>query len=99
MTTRWWSGVCRSNGIEIHYLRTGGQKPPVVLLHGLTGSGACWTSVAHALGQYDVVMPDARGHGKSSAAPDGYSYTDFAADVVGLINGLALNAPVLVGHS
>jgi N-formylmaleamate deformylase len=99
MTT--WNGeVCETNGIRIHYLRTGGAKPPVVLLHGLLGSGACWTPLARALeGEFDVVMPDARGHGGSSAPPHGYRYDDFASDVVGLIRGLGLSRPVLLGHS
>src|SRR5579863_5440180 len=93
-------GVCEANGINIHYLRTGGSKPPLVLLHGLTGSGACWTPLARALeGEYDVVMPDARGHGNSSAPLDGYRYEDYAGDVVGLIQGLGLTAPILLGHS
>jgi N-formylmaleamate deformylase len=98
--TTWISEVCETNGITIHYLRTGGAKPPVVLLHGLTGSGACWTPLARALeGEFDVVMPDARGHGGSSAPPHGYRYDDFASDVVGLIRGLELSRPVLLGHS
>lgn len=97
---RWMSGVCEANGISIHYLRTGGSKPPLVLLHGLTASGACWTPVARALeGEYDVVMPDARGHGTSSTPPSGYRYEDYANDVVGLIQRLELAAPVLLGHS
>jgi pimeloyl-ACP methyl ester carboxylesterase len=35
--TNWMTGVCEANGINIHYLRTGGSKPSLVLLHGLTG--------------------------------------------------------------
>ena len=98
--TNWMSGVCKANGIHIHYLRTGGFKPPLVLLHGLTGSGACWIPLARALeGDYDLVMPDARGHGHSSTPLDGYRYQDHASDVVGLIQGLELVAPVLLGHS
>jgi N-formylmaleamate deformylase len=98
--TNWMSGVCEANGISIHYLRTGGCKPPVVLLHGLTGSGACWIPLARALeGEYDVVMPDARGHGNSSTPLNGYRYENHASDVVGLIQGLGLDAPVLLGHS
>jgi pimeloyl-ACP methyl ester carboxylesterase len=70
--TTWSSEVCETNGISIHYLRTGGAKPPVVLLHGLRGSGARWTPLARALeGEFDVVMPDSRGHGDSSAPPHG----------------------------
>ncbi|MCP3102646.1 alpha/beta hydrolase [Myxococcus sp. K15C18031901] len=47
----------------------------------------------------DVVMPDARGHGASSAPRHGYRYDDHANDVVGLIRGLGLARPVLLGHS
>src|SRR5512140_2115695 len=96
----WTTAVCEANGIHIHYLRTGGSKPPVVLLHGLAGSGACWSPLARALeAEFDVVMPDARGHGNSSTPLNGYRYEDHARDVVGLINGLGLTAPVLLGHS
>jgi N-formylmaleamate deformylase len=98
--TSWMTGVCEANGIKIHYQRTGGDKPPVVLLHGLIASGACWTPLARTLeDEYDVVMPDARGHGRSSAPLHGYRYEDHASDVVGLILGLGLARPVLAGHS
>lgn len=96
----WRHSVCETNGVSIHYLRTGGAKPPIVLLHGLMGSGACWTPLARALeGAFDVIMPDARGHGGSSAPDHGYRYDDHAGDVMGLIRGLALSRPVLLGHS
>lgn len=96
----WTSGVCETNGVSIHYLRTGGAKPPVVLLHGLMGSGACWTLLARALEhEFDAVMPDARGHGTSSAPQRGYGYDDHANDVVGLLRKLQLARPVLLGHS
>lgn len=95
----WVTGRCKANGIELHYRRSGGDRPPVVLLHGLTGDGACWTPLARALESgFDVVMPDARGHG-SSAWTDGYRYEDLAADVVGLMDALGVGAPVLLGHS
>lgn len=98
--TRWTTGTCQANGINIHYLRTGGNKPPVVLLHGLMTNGACWTPLARALEKdYDVVMPDARGHGNSSAPNQGYSYETLATDVLNLIEALRLTNPVLVGHS
>lgn len=98
--TNWMTGVCRANGIDIHYLRTGGSKPSLVLLHGLTGSGACWAPLARSLeSEYDVVMPDARGHGSSSTPLHGYRYEDHASDVIELIRGLGLSAPVLLGHS
>src|SRR3984957_13690229 len=96
----WINGFQETNGISVHYLRTGGAKPPLILLHGLTGNGACWTPVARALeSEYDVVMPDARGHGKSSTPLHGYRYDDHASDVIGLIRSLGLASPVVLGHS
>ncbi len=98
--TNWMTGVCEAGSANIHYLRTGGARPPLVLLHGLTGNGACWSPLARALeAEFDVVMPDARGHGKSSAPLHGYRYDDHASDVLGLIRGLGLAAPILLGHS
>ena len=98
--THWNTGICEANGINIHYTRTGGNKSPVILLHGLTANGACWTSLANALeGDHDVIMPDARGHGKSSAPHHGYRYEDFANDVVAFIKEMRLSSPVLLGHS
>ena len=81
-------------------MRTGGSQPPVILLHGLTANGACWTALAHAIeADYDVIMPDARGHGESSVPDYGYRYDDHAKDVVGLIEALRLAPAVLIGHS
>lgn len=98
--TSWITGGCEANGINIQYMRTGGSKPPLVLLHGLTMSGACWSPLARALeDECDVVMPDARGHGNSSTPLHGYRYEDYASDVVGLIQELGLATPVLLGHS
>jgi N-formylmaleamate deformylase len=96
----WITGRCETNGASLHYLRTGGDKPPVVLLHGLMLNGACWTPLARALEKdYDVIMPDARGHGNSSSPDNGYRYDDLAADVVGFIDSLELADLVLLGHS
>lgn len=98
--TDWSTGNCEANGINIHYTRTGGSKPPLILLHGLTANGACWTPLTHVIeGDYDVIMPDARGHGKSSVPDYGYRYEDLANDVVGLIEALRLASPILIGHS
>ena len=94
------SAKCKANGIEIHFLRTGGDKPPLVAFHGLIGSGACLSALAQMLvSDFDVILPDARGHGQSSAPPTGYSYPDLAADGIGLIEKLELDRPVLLGHS
>jgi N-formylmaleamate deformylase len=96
----WASDDVSTNGIKIHYYRTGGGRPPLVLLHGITDSGLCWPRVVqHLARHYDMVMVDARGHGLSDAPDTGYSFQDHAADVIGLIQTLELTRLVLIGHS
>lgn len=92
--------ICKANGIEIHYVRTGSGRCPLIALHGLMGSGACLSPLIRTLGdEFYVVVPDARGHGWSSAPSKGYLYPDLANDVVCLIDNIGLDAPILLGHS
>lgn len=96
----WQSGDVKSNGIQMHYTRTGGNKPPIVLSHGVTDDGLCWTPVAEALApDYDVIMVDSRGHGRSEATDAGYGPAAQAADLYGVIAALGLQRPLLLGHS
>jgi N-formylmaleamate deformylase len=98
---RHWSvGDVEANGIRQHYYRTGGAKPAIVLLHGFQESALTWLGVAGALeGDYDVIMPDARGHGRSGRASSGFSPALLAEDAAALIRALDLDRPVLLGHS
>jgi pimeloyl-ACP methyl ester carboxylesterase len=97
---QWASGTLTANGVQIHYHRTGGDKPPIVLSHGITDNGLCWTRVGGDLQQdYDLIMYDARGHGLSGVPAEGYTADGRAADLVGLIQALALDRPCLLGHS
>jgi N-formylmaleamate deformylase len=96
----WQSGDVTTNGIRMHYTRSGGAKSPLVLAHGFSDDGLCWTPVAEALASdYDVIMVDARGHGQSDAPAQGYSPADHAADYAGLIAALGLRRPAALGHS
>lgn len=96
----WMSGDVIANGLRLHYTRTGGAKPPVVLLHGMTDNGLCWARVARRLeAAYDLIMLDARGHGLSDAPDSGYTAEDHAPDVAGVVRALGLERPVLIGHS
>jgi len=84
----------------MHYTRTGGDKPQVVLCHGFSDSGECWTSLARALeDDYDVYMIDARCHGQSSAPESGNNADAMAADLAGFVEALGLDRPVVAGHS
>ena len=96
----WSSGYVEANGPRLHYTRTGGAKPPVVLAHGLSDDGLCWTPVAEALAsEYDLVMVDARGHGRSDAPDQGYGPDTQATDLAGVITALGLRRPAVLGHS
>ncbi|MFC4359215.1 alpha/beta fold hydrolase [Halobium salinum] len=99
----WSTGTLRTNGIDLRYYRTGDpteDAPTVVMAHGFYDGGLRWVPLAEALADdYDVVTYDARGHGKSDAPEDGYGIEDRVGDLVGLVRGLEIEDPVLVGHS
>jgi len=96
----WQSGNTKVNGLSLHYTRTGGDKPQVVLAHGFSDDGSCWTPVTEALeGDYDVIMVDARGHGRSEGPEQGYGLDDMAADLAGVITELGVQKPAVLGHS
>ena len=96
----WESADVQVNGLRLHTTRTGGAKPPVVLAHGFSDDGLCWTPVAEVLApDYDVIMVDARGHGQSDAPDQGYTMADMAEDLYGVITELGLRRPAVVGHS
>lgn len=98
--TNWTADKIKTNGIHLYYTRTGGDKPPVVLAHGFSDDGLCWTPVAKVLeADYDVIMVDARGHGRSDAPEQGYNAMVMAADLAGVITGLGLQKPAVLGHS
>lgn len=90
-----------ANDVRIHYYRTGGNKPPLVLSHGRTEKGLNWTRVAQSLEKdYDVIMVDARGHGLSEAPPENtFTWENMAADLACLIQALDLEKPGLIGNS
>jgi pimeloyl-ACP methyl ester carboxylesterase len=95
----WNEGSVRANGARIHYYRTGGDGPRLLAIHGFTDNGLCWARVVRALaGDYDVIIPDLRGHGLSERIEPGEP-VDPAADVIGLIDRLGLDRPGLLGHS
>ena len=96
----WQSGDTVANGIRMHYHRTGGDKPQVVLSHGGSDSGLCWTRLTRALeADCDVIMPDARHHGLSESPAGAGGFEAQAHDLGALIRALGLDRPVIGGHS
>ena len=99
--TYWQTATLSSpDGAQLHYHRTGGDKPSLVLLHGVQVAGLSWLRVAQALeADYDIIMPDARGHGQSSRSDASFSRQQMVEDEAYLISTLELDQPVVIGHS
>lgn len=97
----WKDGYVLTNGIRMHYWRTGGTgKTPLVLAHGSSDDGLCWTNLAKELeGNYDIIMIDARGHGLSDPPRPDDPIDVQADDLMGLIRELKLVNPIVMGHS
>jgi N-formylmaleamate deformylase len=96
----WSAQVLEIEGARFHYTRTGGVgKPSLVLNHGFSDHGLCWARVARDLeADYDIFMPDARGHGSSARVQPGQVF-DRTEDMAGLFRALGLKSPVVMGHS
>lgn len=89
-----------ANGQDISYFRTGGDKPPLLLIHGYTDGAIVWQSLIERLQpDYDVIAYDSRGHGETSRIGSPYTLLDLADDCNAFINALALAPARLIGHS
>lgn len=95
----WTSGFVKSNGNDLFYSRTGGDKPPVLLAHGGTDDSGCWLDFAMMLEKdYEVIMYDALGHGNSSRTTMD-SQIDLISDMENVITELGIQKPAIWGHS
>jgi N-formylmaleamate deformylase len=89
-----------AHGTRLHYYRIGEGEHPLVLVHGITDDGLCWTPVTEVFAdRYDVIMVDLRGHGKSEAPEGGYTLENLGVELASLIQTLELNKPTVLGHS
>lgn len=77
-----------------------GAGKDVVLVHGLGANRAFWYPLGAALAShYRVTLYDLRGHGYSEQPATGYTATEQAADLIGLMDHLGIRSAALVGHS
>ena len=79
------------NGIEL-YFELHGTGEPVLLLHGFSGSSQDWAAVASDWSRdFQLIVPDLRGHGRSSVLATPFRHADAAADILGLLDHLNVN--------
>jgi pimeloyl-ACP methyl ester carboxylesterase len=98
----WSDGYIYANGVRIHYYHavpaTG--KPVIVMVHGITDIGLCWTTLIWKLQDaYDIYMVDTRGHGLSDPFTSTDDSSTLVNDVVGFVQAMNFEKPILMGHS
>ena len=78
---------------------TGGEGPPLLLVHGWPQTWYAWRLVMPALARdFSVVAPDQRGTGLSGRPPDGYDTGTLANDLVALMDALGHQRFAMAGH-
>jgi pimeloyl-ACP methyl ester carboxylesterase len=96
-TTR--SGYAPVNGTRLWHA-VFGQGEPVVFLHGGLANANYWgLQVPVVAKQYQVIVVDSRGHGRSTRDDRPYGYDLMADDVVGLLDYLKIPKAAVVGWS
>ncbi len=77
-----------------------GCKRRLVFLHGLMGFASNWMTIARALDrEFEILLLDQRGHGRSFKPQFGYSPEDYASDLKQIVDELGWRKFDLVGHS
>jgi 3-oxoadipate enol-lactonase len=82
---------------EIPYLRLGVGEP-LVFIHGLGEVKEGWSNQFVFANQYDLIIPDLRGHGEY-ITPGEISIKSFANDVISLLKGLGIESAHICGLS
>lgn len=72
--------------------------PPVLAVHGITGSSLSWAAVAARLSR-PLVAPDLRGRGASNGLGGPYGMVAHAADCAAVLDALSVERTTVVGHS
>lgn len=89
-----------SDGVSLTYSDTGGDGPPIVLLHGWGQTQAMFREQVSGLSPARrVVTVDQRGHGVSQKPHHGYRIARLATDLAQLLEHLDLRRTDLLGHS
>jgi pimeloyl-ACP methyl ester carboxylesterase len=87
------------NGFQMYY-EVRGTGEPLLLLHGGLGIGSDWLHVFPSdPAGYRMIVPDLRGHGRSTSAPGEFTFRRCAEDVAGLLDHLGIARVKAIGMS
>lgn len=86
--------------MKLHYADDGPRDAPVLLLAGSLGTTlAMWEPQLTLAGPFRLIRIDHRGHGESPVPPGPYAMSELAADVLELLDDLALAKVAFCGLS
>jgi pimeloyl-ACP methyl ester carboxylesterase len=88
-----------THGFDMHFERRGDGEP-LLLLHGGLGIGDDWRHVFEADPPgWSLIVPDLRGHGRSTMPADGFTFRACALDVIALLDHLGIRRVTAIGMS
>ncbi|MBP0596931.1 alpha/beta hydrolase [Herbaspirillum sp. LeCh32-8] len=86
------------NGTRLN-VRSAGQGPTVILLHGFGETGDMWAPLAAKLAtNHTVIVPDLRGMGLSDHPAAGFDKKNQALDIAGVLDALKIGKVDVVAH-
>lgn len=85
--------------MKLFYRKYGETGPPLIIVHGLYGSGDNWVSIARELSSdFEVYAIDQRNHGQSPHS-DTHDYPSMSEDLKMFMDAEGIEQAVLIGHS
>jgi len=91
--------IAAVNDIEMFY-EAYGQGEPLMSLHGFSGSGQQWASyVPDYRDHFQLIIPDLRGHGRSTNPSGKFTHRQAALDVFALLDHLGIERVKAIGYS
>jgi pimeloyl-ACP methyl ester carboxylesterase len=82
------------------YYESHGQGEPLLLLHGFTGYGGNWGPFLGAFSkEHQVIVPDLRGHGRSTNPSGQFTFRQSALDIFALLDSLGIERFKAIGMS
>jgi pimeloyl-ACP methyl ester carboxylesterase len=92
-------GPANINGFDM-YFEARGKGEPLLLLHGFTGIGADWDLIFPEPPRgFRLILPDLRGHGRSTNPSRRFTFQQAALDVLGLLDHLKIERCKAMGMS
>lgn len=87
------------NGMEMYY-EVQGAGEPLIFLHGFSGCGSNWQSfVPDFVKEYQLIIPDLRGHGRSTNPSNEFTFRQSGHDVLALLDHLGVKTCKAIGLS